>query len=135
MKNVIHCFFLFNGFLQTIPSISTNSPLASFVPVLWTMSMGMLFELIADIRRWNSDKKVNNYKVELVYESSGKVEVKTSAAEKLKVGDIIKMNNGCMVPADCVVLSTNDPLGQCYISTANLDGERNLKPKLSPGLT
>ena len=40
-----------------------------------------------------------------------------------------------MVPADCIVLSTQDPLGQCYISTANLDGERNLKPKLAPLLT
>jgi hypothetical protein len=34
-----------------------------------------------------------------------------------------------------VVLSTDDPLGQCYISTSNLDGERNLKPKLAPSLT
>lgn len=73
--------------------------------------MGMLFELIADIRRWNSDKKVNNYKVDMVYESSGKLETQISTAEKLKVGDIIKMNNNCMVPADCIVIQTNDPLG------------------------
>ena len=37
--------------------------------------------------------------------------------------------------ADCVVLSTDDPNGQCYISTSQLDGERNLKPKLAPTLT
>jgi len=73
LKNVIHIFFLFNGFLQTIPSISTNSPLASWVPVFWTMSMGMIFELIADIRRWNSDKKVNSYKVDMAYEDGGKI--------------------------------------------------------------
>lgn len=104
LKNVIHIFFLFNGFLQTIPSISTNSPLASWVPVFWTMSMGMIFELIADIRRWNSDKKVNSYKVDMAYEDGGKIQSAGSTAEKLKVGDIIKMNNGCMVPADCIVL-------------------------------
>ena len=40
-----------------------------------------------------------------------------------------------MVPADCLVLSTDDPIGQCYVSTANLDGERNLKPKLAPQMT
>lgn len=111
LKNVIHIFFLFNGFLQTIPSISTNSPLASWVPVFWTMSMGIIFELIADIRRWNSDKKVNNYKVDMAFEDGGKILSTGSTAEKLKVGDIIKMNNGCMVPADCIVISTNDPLG------------------------
>jgi hypothetical protein len=59
-KNVIHIFFLFNGFLQTIPAISTNSPLASIVPVIWVMIMGMLFEMVADIRRWRSDTRVNN---------------------------------------------------------------------------
>jgi magnesium-transporting ATPase (P-type) len=99
------------------------------------MSMGMLFELIADIRRWNSDKKVNNYPVQMVYDQGGKLHYQKSTAQKLSVGDIIQMCNGCMVPADCIVLSTNDPLGQCYISTSNLDGERNLKPKLAPKLT
>ncbi len=39
------------------------------------------------------------------------------------------------MPADCVLIST-DPsrpksLGQCFVSTGNLDGERNLKPKMS----
>lgn len=98
--------------------------------------MGIVFELIADIRRWKSDKKVNNYKVETVYQDEkGVIKIQNSTAQKLKVGDIIQMNNGCMVPADCIVLSTQDPLGQCYISTSNLDGERNLKPKLAPSLT
>lgn len=40
-----------------------------------------------------------------------------------------------MVPADCLLLSTDDTIGQCYVSTANLDGERNLKPKLAPQMT
>jgi uncharacterized membrane protein len=60
-KNVIHILYIFNGFLQSIPAISTNSPLASIVPVVWVMIMGMLFELVADIRRWRSDSKVNNF--------------------------------------------------------------------------
>ena len=66
LKNVIHAFFIFNGFLQTIPSISTNSPLASLVPVAWTMSMGIIFELIADIRRWKQDNKTNGQQIEKV---------------------------------------------------------------------
>ena len=132
LKNVMHCFFLFNGFLQSIESISTNSPLASLVPVGWTMSMGIIFELIADIRRYNSDKKVNNQQVDILKE--GETSVKTTSS-KLKVGNIIKMNNGQMVPADCIVLSTQDHLGQCYISTSNLDGERNLKPKIASKLS
>jgi magnesium-transporting ATPase (P-type) len=74
--------------------------------------MGMLFELIADIRRWKGDKRVNNFVVDMVVQdSTGKITKEKSTAQKLKVGDIIQMNNGCMVPADCIVLSTQDPLG------------------------
>ena len=57
LKSVINCFYLFNGMLQTFPSISTNSPLASLIPVIWVMLLGIVFELIADLRRWSSDKK------------------------------------------------------------------------------
>jgi len=56
-------------------------------------------------------------------------------SKHLKVGDVIELKNGSMVPADCIVLHTEDRLGYCYISTANLDGERNLKPKIALGAT
>ena len=36
------------------------------------------------------------------------------------------------IPADCIILETDDPTGQCFINTSQLDGERNLKPKLAP---
>ena len=75
------------------------------------MSMGIIFELIADIRRWRNDKKVNNYKVQMVYEKAGAITTMDSTAEKLRVGDIIQMSNGYMVPADGIVLSTRDALG------------------------
>ena len=31
------------------------------------------------------------------------------------------------IPCDLVVMSCEDPEGTCYITTANLDGETNLK--------
>lgn len=53
----------------------------------------------------------------------------------MKVGDILCINDDTVVPADCVLISSDptrpDNLGQCFISTGNLDGERNLKPKMS----
>ena len=42
-------------------------------------------------------------------------------------GDIVRVKNGEMIPADLVVLQTGLPEGVCYINTANLDGETNLK--------
>ena len=40
-----------------------------------------------------------------------------------------------MVPCDMVVLSTSQDHGQCYVMTANLDGETSLKTKHSSPLT
>ena len=55
--------------------------------------------------------------------------------DKVIVGDIIVVRDDETVPADCLLIST-DPskknmMGQCFISTAQLDGERNLKPKMA----
>ena len=45
------------------------------------------------------------------------------------VGNIIKINNNEMIPADVVLLFSVNNEGQCYIETKNLDGETNLKTK------
>lgn len=63
LKNVINIFFLFNSYMQSVSQISTNSPFASLIPVSWIIAMGMMFDLIADLRRWMSDRQVNNYLV------------------------------------------------------------------------
>ena len=35
------------------------------------------------------------------------------------------------IPADCVLLQVQDKKSEAFVSTAALDGERNLKPKLT----
>ena len=35
------------------------------------------------------------------------------------------------IPADCVLLQVEDKKSEAFVSTAALDGERNLKPKLT----
>uniref|UniRef100_A0A8B9GD54 Phospholipid-transporting ATPase n=1 Tax=Amazona collaria TaxID=241587 RepID=A0A8B9GD54_9PSIT len=51
------------------------------------------------------------------------------------VGDIVKVTNGQHLPADMIIISTSEPQAMCYIETANLDGETNLKIRQGLSLT
>ena len=51
-----------------------------------------------------------------------------SESWKIKVGDIVKMNDGDTFTADFAVLATSGD-GECFITTSSLDGEKNLKKR------
>lgn len=64
------------------------------------------------------------------------LETRTVRTDELRVGDIIKVLDDEVIPADCFVLASGSTLesqseGQCFIATSTLDGERNLKPKIA----
>ena len=45
--------------MQSIPAISTNSPLATLIPTLFIIFLGMVKELYLEIKRWKEDKRIN----------------------------------------------------------------------------
>ena len=56
-------------------------------------------------------------------------------SEHVRVGDILLLREDQEVPCDVIVLSTSHQSGQCYVMTANLDGETSLKTRFSAQLT
>lgn len=51
------------------------------------------------------------------------------------VGDVIIFGRGDPVPADCVLLTTSATSGECYVITANIDGETTPKLRAVPEMS
>ena len=49
----------------------------------------------------------------------------------IKAGDIVKVTKEERFPADLILLSSSEPLGIAYLETSNIDGESNLKIRIS----
>ncbi len=134
---VINCFYLINMILQSIPQVSTNTWYFSVIPLAGLIMFGMVLEAVNEIKRWSEDKKTNaqpSYKVKCG-KTATLEHISELRSDMVEVGDIIVVKDDETVPADCLLIST-DPSkqnmgGQCFISTAQLDGERNLKPKMA----
>jgi len=86
---VSNCFYTVNAILQSIPSISTNDPLATIIPLSYVILLGMIKEGIADYKRHKQDKQVNSQPVERLVSKGGKTELETVRSDQLKVGDVI----------------------------------------------
>ena len=56
---VINCFYLIGFILQSIPSISTNPAIFTFIPLSLMVLGGMGQEAYADWKRWRQDKATN----------------------------------------------------------------------------
>lgn len=45
----------------------------------------------------------------------------------IQVGDLVRVPNENDIPCDMILLSSSNKDGKCFVTTANLDGETNLK--------
>ena len=87
-----------------------------------------------DLQRAKSDKFENTRKVKIVTFNGNEVIETVTETQFIKAGDIIKLEGRQVVPADMLLLLTSNHHdgNQCYIETANIDGETNLKLREAP---
>ncbi|KAI6215006.1 Phospholipid-transporting ATPase [Aphelenchoides besseyi] len=116
-------FFLIIALLQQIPDVSPTGRYTTAVPFLIILSVSALKEIFEDLKRRRMDSKVNNYEVDVF--RNGRWE--KTIWEKVRVGELVQIQNSQSFPADLVLLSSSENYGMAYIETSSLDGETNLK--------
>eukprot|EP01103_Thecamoeba_quadrilineata_P000633 TRINITY_DN10544_c0_g1_i1.p1 TRINITY_DN10544_c0_g1~~TRINITY_DN10544_c0_g1_i1.p1 ORF type:complete len:1100 (-),score=167.10 TRINITY_DN10544_c0_g1_i1:151-3450(-) len=122
-RRVANFWFLLIACLQLIPDVSPINPLASFLPLAFVLGVTAIKEAMEDVNRYRSDFAVNNKKSTII---RGGIRQELSW-KQVKTGDLVFLRSNDEIPADLVVLSTSDPEGNCFVETAAIDGETNLK--------
>ncbi|XP_042687158.1 phospholipid-transporting ATPase IC isoform X3 [Centrocercus urophasianus] len=130
-KRAANSYFLVLLILQAIPQISTLSWYTTLVPLLLVLGITAVKDLVDDIVRHRMDNEVNNRACEVIREGR----FKSTKWKDIEVGDIIRLKKNSFVPADILLLSSSEPNSLCYVETAELDGETNLKFKMALEIT
>uniref|UniRef100_A0A3Q3IVB8 Phospholipid-transporting ATPase n=1 Tax=Monopterus albus TaxID=43700 RepID=A0A3Q3IVB8_MONAL len=130
-QEVANTYFLFLLILQLIPQISSLSWFTTIVPLALVLSITAVKDATDDYFRHKSDNQVNNRQSQVLIRGS----LQNEKWMNVRVGDIIKLENNQFVAADVLLLFSSEPHGLCYIETAELDGETNMKVRQSVSVT
>lgn len=120
---VSNIYFLFVMTISLIPGASPINPMSSILPFSIVLGVGILRDIWVDVKRQNADKAANRAPVKVLRDNNF-VEIPSA---KVYPGDVMLVQVGEEIKADCVVLNTSITEGLLYIDTANLDGETNAK--------
>ena len=129
---VSNVFYAFGAILQFIPSISTNSPWATIIPLSYVVLLGMLKEFYADYKRWRQDREENSRECTIRLKDNGdEFTDEKVRCDEIRVGDIVVLKDGEVAPADLLLLTSDGANAQAFVKTTSLDGETNLKVKMA----
>ncbi|CAF2490271.1 unnamed protein product [Rotaria sp. Silwood2] len=116
--------------LNWVPIINAISKTVAFIPLTVILTITAIKDLVEDLKRWRSDARINKQIAE-VYDKTSKTFIECKW-EDLSVGSIVRVRTNQIVPADILLLSSTSCESTCYLDTAAIDGETNLKQKSIP---
>lgn len=118
---------LFKGTINFASNAST---------LLFFMLFSAVVAALDDLRRHKADAETNAQLTRrvLVEEDGTSAIVQTDWAS-VKIGDLLVIMTEEQLPADMICLASSGHEGGCYVSTAQLDGETNLKVKSTAPVT
>nr|XP_048316326.1 phospholipid-transporting ATPase IK isoform X1 [Myodes glareolus] len=116
-------YFLLIIILQGMPEISTLPWFTLFAPLVCLLVIRATRDLVDDIGRHRSDNIINNRPCQILRGKS----FLWKKWKNLCVGDVVCLRKDSIVPADMLLLASTEPSSLCYVETADIDGETNLK--------
>ena len=126
-RRVSNMYFAAITASQFIPLIRVYDPWSGMLPLLFILGLSMFREMVEDLLRYQSDRKINSTPVNVV--RNGREQ--SIRSDELCVGDLMYIKQDEVFAADLILLGSSLPEGHCYISTSSLDGEKNLKKKFT----
>ncbi|GLT86354.1 hypothetical protein SLE2022_044990 [Rubroshorea leprosula] len=121
-RRVANLYFLMVSILSATP-YSPVHPVTNVVPLSLVLLVSLIKEAFEDWKRFQNDMAINNTLVDVLQDQRWEC----IPWKRLQVGDIVRVKQDRFFPADLLLLASTNPDGVCYIETANLDGETNLK--------
>nr|XP_053653910.1 phospholipid-transporting ATPase IF-like isoform X2 [Cherax quadricarinatus] len=121
-RRIANFYFLCIAVIQLFID-SPVSPMTSILPLLFVVAVTAVKQGYEDWRRHREDNKVNNAPSRVLREGV----VKDLRTRDIVVGDIVEIASNEQFPCDLLLLMSSDSEGKCSVTTANLDGETNLK--------
>uniref|UniRef100_A0A3Q0RGP0 Phospholipid-transporting ATPase n=1 Tax=Amphilophus citrinellus TaxID=61819 RepID=A0A3Q0RGP0_AMPCI len=120
-------YFIFLAVLNFVPVVEAFQPDIALVPVILVLSVTAIKDVWEDYRRFKSDHLINGlFCLWWVFTQKNYID---QCWKNVRVGDFVRLSCNEIIPADMLLLYSSDPHGVCYIETANLDGETNLKQR------
>ncbi|XP_061721077.1 probable phospholipid-transporting ATPase IIB isoform X2 [Cydia pomonella] len=132
----LNLYFLVMALSQFIPSIRIGYLYTYWGPLCFVLAVTLFREAVDDFRRYRRDKEVNRQCYERVVLDQNIINdyrpfvTERVPASALRVGDIVMLHKGQRVPADMILLRTNETMGTVFIRTDQLDGEIDWKLRI-----
>ncbi|KAJ3671924.1 hypothetical protein LUZ60_008003 [Juncus effusus] len=127
-RRFMNQYFLLIACLQLWSLITPVNPASTWGPLVLIFTISATKEAWDDYNRYVLDRKANDKQVWVVKNGLRK-HIK---AEEIRVGNIVWLKENEEVPCDLVLIGSSDPQGFCYVETAALDGEIDLKTRVIP---